>query len=55
MAKRKSSSNLYDPRSGGQAIRLSDLRVNGKPFNPARMNYFTIYLIESGSGTFWAD
>lgn len=55
MAKRKSSGNLYDPRSGGQAIRLSDLRVKGKPFDPARTNYFTIHLIESGSGTFWAD
>jgi AraC family transcriptional activator of pobA len=55
MAKRKSTDELFDPRSGGQAIRLSDLRVNSKAFEPARTNYFTIYLIESGSGTLWAD
>lgn len=55
MAKRKTTNNLYDPRHDGQAIRLSDLQVSGKAFDPARTNYFTIYLIESGSGTAWAD
>ena len=47
--------DLYDPRSGGQAIRIDSLRLDGKPFEPARTNYFAVYLIESGSGTFWAD
>ncbi len=55
MAKRKFTDSLFDPRNGGEAIRVSDLRVSGKAFNPPRTNYFTIYLIESGSGTFWAD
>ncbi|MAX38831.1 MAG: AraC family transcriptional regulator [Gimesia sp.] len=55
MAKRKATYNLYDPRHDGQAICLSDLQVSGKVFDPARTNYFTIYLIESGSGTVWAD
>jgi AraC family transcriptional regulator, transcriptional activator of pobA len=47
--------DLYDPRSGGQAIRIENLRLDDKPFEPARTNYFAVYLIESGSGTFWAD
>lgn len=55
MAKRRRSGDLYDPRTGGRAIRLGNLQVKDKPFDPTRTNYFTIYLIESGSGTFWAD
>jgi hypothetical protein len=47
--------DLYDPRSGGQAIRTESLRLRDKPFEPARTNYFSVYLIESNSGTFWAD
>lgn len=55
MAKRSTADNLYDPRSGGQAIRIECLRLGDKPFEPVRTNYFSVYLIESGSGTFWAD
>ena len=55
MAQRGLSSNLYDPRSGGQAIRIQNLKLNGEPTDLARTNYFAIYRIESGSGTFWAD
>lgn len=55
MAKRKSTDTLYDPRIGGEAIRLEGLRLDDQPFQPARTNYFAIYLIESGSGHFWAD
>ena len=55
MAKRNVTEDLYDPRSGGQAIRIESLRLDDKPFEPARTNYFSVYLIESGSGTFWAD
>ena len=55
MARRKTSNDLYDPRSGEQGIRLGDLRDSGKAFDPPRTNYFTIYLIKSGLGTFWAD
>ena len=52
---RNLTEDLYDPRSGGQAIRIESLRLDDKPFEPARTNYFAVYLIESGSGTFWAD
>src|SRR4051794_36719258 len=47
--------NLYDPRSGGQPLHIQSLRLDGEPCEPARTNYFAIYRIESGSGTFWAD
>jgi AraC family transcriptional regulator, transcriptional activator of pobA len=55
MAERKITGNLYDPRKGGQAIRSQSLRLDSKPNDPARSNYFAIYFIETGSGTFWAD
>jgi AraC-like DNA-binding protein len=55
MARRDRPEDLYDPRSGGQAIRTERLRIGGKPFEPARTNYFSVYLIESGAGTVWAD
>jgi hypothetical protein len=54
MAKR-STTDLYDPRSGDPAIRIESLRLDRKPTEPPRTNYFSIYLIESGSGQFWAD
>ena len=46
---------MYDPRSGGQPIRTENLRLDRNAFEPARTNYFSVYLIESGSGMFWAD
>jgi len=46
---------LYDPRHGGQAIRTRDVRLPTRPSDPPRTNYFSVYLIETGSGTFWAD
>src|SRR5262245_32457757 len=55
MTNRSATEDLYDPRNGGQAIRTERLRLGGEAFEPARTNYFAVYLIESGSGTFWAD
>jgi AraC-like DNA-binding protein len=55
MPKRNATDNLYDPRKGDQAIRTQSLRLERKPTEPARTNCFSIYFIESGSGTFWAD
>ena len=55
MVKRNVTDSLYDPRRGGHAIRTQSVRLDGKPCDPARTNYFSIYFIESGSGTFWAD
>jgi AraC-like DNA-binding protein len=36
-------------------MRMEGLRLGRQPFEPGRTNYFSIYLIESGSGAFWAD
>jgi AraC family transcriptional activator of pobA len=55
MTKRNVSEDLYDPRNGDPAIRTQRLDLGRKPFEPARTNYFSVYLIEAGSGTFWAD
>jgi AraC-like DNA-binding protein len=55
MAGRGTTDDLYDPRTGGEAIRTERLRLDHTPFEPARTNYFSVHLIESGSGTFWAD
>src|SRR5262245_54286292 len=55
MPERNTTGNLYDPRKGGQAIRAQSLRLDRKPFEPARTNYFAIYFIASGAGTFSAD
>ena len=55
MVKGSLNPGLYDPRRGDQAIRTQRLDLNRKPFEPARTNYFSVYLIEAGSGTFWAD
>lgn len=55
MAKRSVTDGLYDPRSGDQAIRIESVRIDNKSFEPARTNYFTVYMIDSGNGTFWAD
>jgi AraC family transcriptional activator of pobA len=55
MSKASIAKGLYDPRRGGEAIRIDSLSLGRKPFEPTRTNYFSVYLIESGSGTFWAD
>ncbi len=55
MNRRTSNGDLYDPRRGDQAIRTQSLHLDGKPSDPARTNYFSVYFLESGSGTIWAD
>ena len=55
MPKHNITDNLCDPRRGDQAIRTQGLRLDCKPSDPARTNFFAIYFIESGCGTFWAD
>lgn len=55
MAKNRRNHNLYDPRSGDEAIRIVSLSQGRKPFEPVRTNYFSVYRIAAGSGTFWAD
>ncbi len=55
MTKRSITDYLYDPRRGDQAIRTQSLQLQSKASEPPRTNYFSIYFVETGSGTFWAD
>jgi len=55
MADRLRPNRLYDPRKGGRALRIESFSWAHQPIEPARTNYFSIYRIASGSGTFWAD
>lgn len=43
MVKSHVTDDLYDPRNGGQAIRVAGFRLSDTPFEPARMNYFSVY------------
>jgi AraC family transcriptional activator of pobA len=47
--------NLFDPRRGGQPVRTARVSFDRGASEPQRSNYFSVYLIESGSGEFWAD
>ena len=49
------SLELYDPRTGAEALRLFPLTVGGGAYEPPRSNQFAIYWIQRGSGTFSAD
>jgi len=55
MSKTDKTSGMYDPRRGDQAIRTERLSLSRKPHEPVRTNYFSVYLIETGCGKFWAD
>lgn len=55
MARARVTSGMYDPRRGDEAIRTERVKSGRGPFEPARSNYFAVYLIKSGAGTLWAD
>jgi AraC-like DNA-binding protein len=56
MGKRRHIGSLYDPRTGGQALRIENFSLPArKPYEPGRTNYFAVYWIEAGAGTYWAD
>lgn len=55
MEERGMKGQLYDPRTGGESVRLQSLQLRGEAFEPARTNYFAVYFIESGAGRFFAD
>ncbi len=45
---------LYDPRNGGLALEVAEPDV-GTLARPHRTNCFTIYWVQAGGGSFWAD
>lgn len=55
MTKNSATGHLYDPHRGDHALRVHCLCLDGGPHDPVRTNYFSIYSIQTGSGTFWAD
>ena len=55
MPERSGATGLYDPRAGDEPVRVSDLEMTGSAVEPPRTNCFSVYLIEAGSGQFWAD
>jgi AraC family transcriptional activator of pobA len=55
MSKTAARKHLYDPRHGGEAIRLAAVVLGQQPTEPPRTNCFSIYWIEAGQGEFWAD
>jgi AraC-like DNA-binding protein len=46
---------LYDPRNGDLALKVETFADAGALSAPQRTNYFTVYWIKEGAGTFWAD
>ncbi|WP_422925515.1 helix-turn-helix domain-containing protein [Singulisphaera sp. PoT] len=46
---------LYDPRNGDLSLRIASLEPDELPLHPQRFNTFSLYWIQGGSGTFWAD
>ena len=55
MTKNNVTETCTTPAKAVRRFRIDSVRLDDKPFEPARTNYFSVYLIESGSGTFWAD
>lgn len=47
--------DLYDPRTGGEALRVRQLSLPRGVHEPARTNYFAVYRIDAGVGMLSAD
>lgn len=46
---------FFDPGRGDEPAIARRVRLEGESVDPPRTNYFSLYRIESGAGTFWAD
>jgi AraC family transcriptional regulator, transcriptional activator of pobA len=49
------SLELFDPRNGDVALKIEPIERSGDLSRPRRFNYFAVYWIQEGEGTFWAD
>jgi AraC-like DNA-binding protein len=47
--------HLYDPRNGDLALRVAAFADPESLSRPQRTNYFSLYWVKEGTGTFWAD
>jgi len=52
---KKTPLQLYDPRNGDLALKVEAFVATEGLSEPSRTNYFTIFWIQTGRGTFWAD
>lgn len=46
---------FFDPGRGDPPALARRIRLEAKGAEPPRTNYFALYRVETGSGTFWAD
>lgn len=46
---------LYDPRNAAPSLAVADVGIGVDSGNPTRTNYFSVYWIQTGHGTVWAD
>jgi AraC-like DNA-binding protein len=53
--KRTPPSSLFDPRAGLPAVRISPWELKKKASEPPRTNYFSVYWVDQGAGTFAVD
>lgn len=53
--RRSPPSSLFDPRAGLPAVKSFALELSKRPNEPPRTNYFSVYWIEQGAGTFAVD
>lgn len=49
------AASFYDPSRSDEPVQARRVRLEGASVAPPRTNYFALYRIESGEGTFWAD
>lgn len=55
MATLANTKRWYDPRQGDRPVRIEPFSCGPAGGEPPRTNYFTVYSIREGDGSFWAD
>jgi AraC family transcriptional regulator, transcriptional activator of pobA len=53
--KRESSLHLYDPRNGDLSLKVESFEAPDDSSVPQRTNYFTVFWVQEGTGTFCAE
>ena len=46
---------LYNPGNGDLSLKVEPFEISSADVEAQRTNYFTIFWVQQGSGTFWAD
>ena len=53
--RRESSLHLYDPRNGDLSLKVETFEASDYVSVPQRTNYFTVFWVQEGTGTFCAE